>query len=98
MATITLNVPDNIGIDITDLKQRLSVYVQSVVSALKRGNEVSADVTGVAKDSANSLVDYPKIPQNMEISQEIMDLAIGKLPDNVDWDYEIQEMWEEMAR
>lgn len=98
MATITLNVPDNIGIDMTELKERLSIYIQSVASTLTRKRETSTKATDVSNAATIGMVKYPKIPNNMEISQEILDLAVGKLPDDVDWDNETRKMWEEMAQ
>lgn len=89
MATITLNVPDNIGIDMVELKQRLGIYIQTLVTAFLSKSKTD-------KKSAHS-IDYPNIPANLQVSQDVLNMAIGKLPNDIDWDKETATMWEEMA-
>lgn len=41
---------------------------------------------------------FPKIPKNRPISQEVLDMVVGKLPDDFDYDKEINDMYMERAR
>ena len=40
---------------------------------------------------------YPKIPRNREVSKKTLDMVIGPMPKNFDWELETGKMWEEMA-
>lgn len=40
---------------------------------------------------------FPKIPKNRPISQEVLDMVVGKLPDDFDYDKEINDMYMERA-
>lgn len=40
---------------------------------------------------------FPKIPKNLQISQEVLDMVVGKLPDDFDYDKEIDNMYMERA-
>ena len=41
---------------------------------------------------------FPKIPKNRPILPEVLDMVVGKLPDDFDYDKEIDDMYMERAR
>lgn len=41
---------------------------------------------------------FPKVPKDLKPSQEVLDMVVGKLPADFDYDKTIDEMWEEFAR
>lgn len=41
---------------------------------------------------------YPHISANWQVSPETLDMAIGKLPANFDWEKETEKMWEDIAK
>ncbi len=41
---------------------------------------------------------FPKVPKGLKPSQEVLDMVVGKLPADFDYDKAIDEMWEEFAR
>ncbi len=40
---------------------------------------------------------FPHIPANREISQEVRNMSMGKLPEGFDFERETEKMWEEWA-
>ena len=43
-------------------------------------------------------LEFPKIGKDFKVSQEVLDLVCGTLPEDFDFDKEIEMMWEEMAQ
>ena len=41
---------------------------------------------------------FPHIPANREISQEVRNMSMGKLPEGFDFERETEKMWEEWAK
>lgn len=41
---------------------------------------------------------FPKKPKNRKVSSEVLDMVVGKLPDDFDYDKEIDKMYMERAR
>ena len=41
---------------------------------------------------------FPKIEKEFEVSQEVLDMVCGTLPEDFDFDKEMEIMWEEMAQ
>ena len=50
-----------------------------------------------AEQTPQKLV-FPKIPQNYQASDEIIDMACGPFPEDFNIDLELETMWEERAR
>ncbi|MBQ9363116.1 MAG: hypothetical protein IJT97_06815 [Bacteroidaceae bacterium] len=40
---------------------------------------------------------FPHIPSDFQVSQEIHENAIGALPEGIDFETEVQKMWEDLA-
>lgn len=43
-------------------------------------------------------LDFPKLPKDFKVSQEVLDNVLGPLPDGLDCDKLTDEMWEEFAK
>ena len=41
---------------------------------------------------------FPKIEEDFKVSQEVLNMVCGTLPENFDFDKEMEIMWEEMAQ
>ena len=41
---------------------------------------------------------FPKIEKDFKVSQEVLDMVCGTLPEDFDLDKEMEVMWEEMAQ
>lgn len=41
---------------------------------------------------------FPKIEKEFEVSQEVLDMVCGTLPEDFDFDKEMEIMWEEMVQ
>ena len=41
---------------------------------------------------------FPKIGKDFKVSQEVLDMVCGTLPEDFDFDKEIEMMWEELAQ
>ena len=41
---------------------------------------------------------FPKIGKDFKVSQEVLDVVCGSLPEDFDLDKEKEVMWEEMAQ
>ena len=55
----------------------------------------------VVKDGEEQLSQdlvFPKIPQDYQASDEVLDMACGSFPEGFDIDLELEKMWEERAR
>lgn len=46
----------------------------------------------------SSKLEFPHLPKDWQVSTEVKEMAIGKLPDGMDWDKETDKMWEEIAK
>lgn len=70
---------------------------------IKRLSESLLDTTTVItgdipqKSNQNTKA-FPTISKNRKISRKVMNMAIGPLPEGMDWDKETEKMWEELAR
>lgn len=49
------------------------------------------------KDKEKKII-YPHISQDWKVSKEVLNMAIGPLPKDIDWETETDKMWEEMAQ
>lgn len=49
------------------------------------------------KDKEKKII-YPRISQDWKVSKEVLNMAIGPLPKDIDWETETDKMWEEMAQ
>ena len=43
-------------------------------------------------------LDFPKLPKDFKVSQEVLDNVLGPLPDGLDCDKLTDEMWEEYSK
>lgn len=41
---------------------------------------------------------FPHIPKNRKILPETLEMVIGKMPDDFDFEKETEKMWEELAQ
>lgn len=41
---------------------------------------------------------FPKLPKDFKVSKDVEELTFGPLPEGVDLDKEMDEMWKELAR
>ncbi len=48
--------------------------------------------------TAKGTLKFPKIPKDFKAPQDVLDMAIGKLPDDFDYDKEVEAMYMERAR
>ena len=49
-------------------------------------------------DSMPKKLIFPKIEKDFKVSQEVLDMVCGTLPEDFDLDKEMEVMWEEMAQ
>lgn len=49
------------------------------------------------KDKEKKII-YPRISKDWKVSKEVLNMAIGPLPKDMDWEAETDKMWEEMAQ
>lgn len=49
------------------------------------------------KDKEKKII-YPRISKEWKVSKEVLNMAIGPLPKDMDWETETDKMWEEMAQ
>ena len=49
-------------------------------------------------ESMEKKLDFPKLPKDFKVSQEVLDNVLGPLPDGLDCDKLTDEMWEEFAK
>ena len=60
---------------------------------LLESSEKESSIDGMPK----KLV-FPKIEKDFKVSQEVLDMVCGTLPEDFDLDKEMEVMWEEMAQ
>lgn len=58
----------------------------------------SSESKKVDAEISNKELVFPKIEKDFEVSQEVLDMVCGLLPDDFDFDKEKEIMWEEMAQ
>ena len=59
--------------------------------------ESSEKGNATEEDTMKKLV-FPKIGKDFKVSQEVLDMVCGSLPEDFDLDKEKEVMWEEMAQ
>lgn len=52
----------------------------------------------ITSESKHKEISYPLISKDRKVSNKVMNMAIGPLPEGLDWDKETDKMWEELAR
>ena len=50
------------------------------------------------KKHRNAEIVFPKIPKDYKPSAKVMAMSLGRLPEEVDLDKELEERWKEWAR
>ena len=58
----------------------------------------SSEKESVVEGSPRKKLVFPKIGKDFKVSQEVLDMVCGTLPEDFDFDKEINMMWEELAQ
>ena len=58
----------------------------------------SSEKGSAAKEDTMKKLVFPKIGKDFKVSQEVLDVVCGSLPEDFDLDKEKEVMWEEMAQ
>ena len=76
------------GLSLTASNQRW--LAERLLESSEKGNATK-------EDPMMKLV-FPKIGKDFKVSQEVLDMVCGSLPEDFDLDKEKEVMWEEMAQ
>ena len=76
------------GLSLTASNQRW--LAERLLESSEKGNATE-------EDTMKKLV-FPKIGKDFKVSQEVLDMVCGSLPEDFDLDKEKEVMWEEMAQ
>ena len=52
----------------------------------------------IGQKKAHKELVFPHIPTNRELSPEVRNMSMGKLPEDFDFERETEKMWEEWAK
>jgi hypothetical protein len=77
--------------------QGLSLTASNQRWLAERLLESSEKGSATKEDTMKKLV-FPKIGKDFKVSQEVLDMVCGSLPEDFDLDKEKEVMWEEMAQ
>ncbi len=77
--------------------QGLSLTANNQRWLAERLLESSEKGSATKEDTMKKLV-FPKIGKDFKVSQEVLDMVCGSLPEGFDLDKEKEVMWEEMAQ
>lgn len=77
--------------------QGLSLTANNQCWLAERLLESSEKGSATKEDTMKKLV-FPKIGKDFKVSQEVLDMVCGSLPEDFDLDKEKEVMWEEMAQ
>lgn len=58
----------------------------------------SSEKGSATKEEPMKKLVFPKIEKDFKVSQEVLDMVCGSLPEDFDLDKEKEVMWEEMAQ
>ena len=58
----------------------------------------SSEKESVVEGSPRKKLVFPKIGKDFKVSQEVLDMVCGTLPEDFDFDKEINMLWEELAQ
>lgn len=58
----------------------------------------SSEKENATKEEVMKKLVFPKIGKDFKVSQEVLDMVCGSLPEDFDLDKEKELMWEEMAQ
>ena len=77
--------------------QGLSLTASNQRWLAERLLESSEKGSSTKEDTMKKMV-FPKIGKDFKVSQEVLDMVCGSLPEDFDLDKEKEVMWEEMAQ
>lgn len=55
-------------------------------------------MTQVKAEPRNKVLQFPRIPSQLEMSQNVKDMVFWDFPKDIDIDKELENMWEERAK
>ena len=55
-------------------------------------------MTQVKAEPKNKVLQFPRIPSHLEMSQNVKDMVFWNFPKDIDIDKELENMWEERAK
>ena len=58
----------------------------------------SSEKEKVAEETSRKKLVFPKIEKDFKVSQEVLDMVCGTLPEDFNLEKETELMWEEMAQ
>lgn len=76
----------------------LLAYIQSMSLNAKSLKWLGNKLIETANEKEHKELEFPSIPKDWKVSQKVMDMSIGSLPNGIDWDKETDKMWEDFAK
>lgn len=86
----------NISLSLNDIYGMLATLTNDNKQWL--ADKLIQDVNESKVQQPHKPLKFPKIPKGRPISPEVLDMVVGKLPDDFDYDKEIETMYMERAK
>ena len=86
----------NISLSLNDIYSMLATLTNDNKQWL--ADKLIQDVNESKAQKTQKTLKFPKIPKGRPISPEVLDMVVGKLPDDFDYDKEIETMYMERAK